>query len=181
MSTVMRFGTLMQIPRRLSHHVPRVPILETDSYVEKTPWRYFLGNANNISTHVVSRWFNIEMDEFQLYKLAHLEVYSISEVAKMEIVGNPNNDSNLNRFSLANMKGHMLFQDGRALTEEELMEILKSSLGSKSLDELDGLLLNKGLNKKEVVDHCRQFGRTQEDEDAAALDLLRSGMTAEVD
>ena len=62
------------------------------------------------------------MDDFQLYKLAHLEVYSISEVAKMEIVGNPNNDSNLNRFSLANMKGHMLFQDGRALTEEELME-----------------------------------------------------------
>ena len=120
------------------------------------------------------------MDEFQLYKLAHLEVYSISEVAKMEIVGNPNNDSNLNRFSLANMKGHMLFQDGRALTEEELMEILKSSLGSKSLDEMDGLLLNKEMNKKEVVDHCRQFGRTQEDEDAAALDLLRSGMTAEV-
>ena len=181
MSTVMRFGTLMQIPRRLSHHVPRVPILETDSYVEKTPWRYFLGSANNISTQVVFRWFSIEMDEFQLYKLAHLEVYSISEVAKMEIVGNPNNDSNLNRFSLANMKGHMLFQDGRALTEEELMEILKSSLGSKSLDEMDLLLLNKGMNKKEVVDHCRQFGRTQEDEDATALDLLRSGMTAEVD
>ena len=153
MSTVMRFGTLMQIPRRLSHHVPRVPILETDSYVEKTPWRYFLGNANNISTQVVFRWFNIEMDEFQLYKLAHLEVYSISEVAKMDIVVVPNG-SNL---SLANMKGHKLFQDGRALTEEELMDILKSTLGSKSLDEMDRLLMEEKMKNKDVVDHCCQF------------------------
>ena len=40
MITVMRFGSMMQIPHRLSHHVPRVPVLETDNYVEKTPWRY---------------------------------------------------------------------------------------------------------------------------------------------
>ena len=65
------------------------------------------------------------MDEFQLYKLAHLEVYSISEVAKIEIVGDTNGSS-LNKFSLANMKGHKLFQDGRALTEQELMDIVKA-------------------------------------------------------
>ena len=118
------------------------------------------------------------MDEFQLYKLAHLEVYSISEVAKMEIVSDPNG-SNLNKFSLANMKGHKLFQDGRALTDEELMDILKSTLGSKSLDEMDRLMKEK-MNKEEVVDRCRQFGKSQEDEEAAALDLLKSGMTAEV-
>jgi len=162
MATVMRFGTTMQIPRRLSHHVPRVPILETDNYVDKTPWR----------------WFHIDMDEFQLYKLAHLEVYSITEVAKMEIVGDPNG-SNLNRFSLANMKGHKLFQDGQALTEEELMEILKSSLGSKSLDDMDRLLTKDKMNDKDVIDQCRQFGKTQEDEDAAALEQLKNGMTAE--
>ena len=96
------------------------------------------------------------MDEFQLYKLAHLEVYSISEVAKMEIVGDPNG-SNLNKFSLANMKGHKLFQDGRALTEEELMDILKSTLGSKSLDEMDRLLMEEKMKNKDVVDHCCQF------------------------
>ena len=116
------------------------------------------------------------MDEFQLYKLAHLEVYSISEVAKMDIVVVPNG-SNL---SLANMKGHKLFQDGRALTEEELMDILKSTLGSKSLDEMDRLLMEEKMRNKDVVDHCCQFGKTQEDEDAAAWDLLKSGMTAEV-
>ena len=77
------------------------------------------------------------MDEYQLYKLAHLEVYSISEVAKMEIVGDTNSSS-LNKFSLANMKGHKIFQDGRALIEEESVDIVK------------------------------------------ALDLLKSGMTAEV-
>ena len=119
------------------------------------------------------------MDEFQLYKLAHLEVYSIGEVAKMEIVGDPNG-SNLNKFSLANMKGHKLFQDGRALTDEELMDILKSTLGSKSLDEMDRLLMKEKMKNTDVVDHCRQFGKTQEDEDAAAWDLLKSGMTAEV-
>ena len=119
------------------------------------------------------------MDEFQLYKLAHLEVYSITEVAKMEIVGDPNG-SNLNRFSLANMKGHKLFQDGQALTEEELMEILKSSLGSKSLDDMDRLLTKDKMNDKDVIDQCRQFGKTQEDEDAAALEQLKNGMTAEV-
>ena len=118
------------------------------------------------------------MDEFQLYKLSHMAVYSISEVAKMEIVGDPNG-SNLNKFSLANMKGHKLFQDGRALTDEELMDILKSTLGSKSLDEMDRLMKEK-MNKEEVVDRCRQFGKSQEDEEAAALDLLKSGMTAEV-
>ena len=123
MITVMRFGSMMQIPRRLSHHVPRVPILETDNYVEKTPWR--------CKTHTIfllfhfSRWFNIDMDEFQLYKLAHLEVYSISEVAKIEIVGDTNGSS-LDKFSLANMKGHKLFQDRRALTEQELMDIVKA-------------------------------------------------------
>ena len=119
------------------------------------------------------------MDEFQLYKLAHLEVYSISEVAKMEIVSDPNG-SNLNKFSLANMKGHKLFQDGRALTEEELIDILKSTLGPKSLDEMDRLLMKEKMKKEEVVERCRQFGQTQEDEEAAALDLLKSGMTAEV-
>ena len=93
------------------------------------------------------------MDEFQLYKLAHLEVYSISEVAKMDIVVVPNG-SNL---SLANMKGHKLFQDGRALTEEELMDILKSTLGSKSLDEMDRLLMEEKMKNKDVVDHCCQF------------------------
>ena len=45
MATVMRFGTTMQIPRRLSHHVPRVPILETDNYAEKTPWRCAVSNT----------------------------------------------------------------------------------------------------------------------------------------
>ena len=119
------------------------------------------------------------MDEFQLYKLAHLEVYSISEVAKMEIVSDPNG-SNLNKFSLANMKGHKLFQDGRALTEEELIDILKSTLGPKSLDEMDRLLMKEKMKKEEVVERCCQFGQTQEDEEAAALDLLKSGMTAEV-
>ena len=117
------------------------------------------------------------MDEFQLYKLAHMEVYSITEVANMEIVGDPNCD--LNKFSLANMKGHKLFQDGRALTDEELMDILKSTLGSKSLNEMDRLLMEENMKNKDVVDHCCQFGETQEDEDAA-WDLLKRGMSSEV-
>ena len=36
------------------------------------------------------------------------------------------------------------------------------------------------MNNEDLVDHCRQFGEIQEDEDATALDLLKSGVTAEV-
>ena len=87
MATVMGFCTMMQIPRRLSHHVPRVPILETDNYVCR---KDSLEVRSTLFCFYFSRWFNIDMDEYQLYKMAHLEVYSISEVAKMEIVGDPN-------------------------------------------------------------------------------------------
>ena len=137
MATVMGFCTMMQIPCRLSHHVPRVPILETDNYVCR---KDSLEVRSTLFCFYFSRWFNIDMDEYQLYNMAHLEVYSISEVAKMEIVGDPNGCS-LNKFSLANMKGHKFFQGGRALTEEELMDILKSTLGSNSLDKIFRLLL----------------------------------------
>ena len=72
MVTVMRTGTVFQIPKKLSHHVPRVPILDTSTFFEKTPWK----------------WYNIDMDQFQLYKKAETLIYSISEVAAMNIVSN---------------------------------------------------------------------------------------------
>ena len=58
--------------------------------------------------------------------------------------------------------------------------ILKSTLGSKYLDEIYCLLLNRKMNNEDAFDHCRQFGKTQEVEDTTALDLLKSGVTAEV-
>ena len=116
------------------------------------------------------------MEKFQLYKVAREETYSnCSEVAKMEIVGSDNSDE----FSLANMKGpHMLYQDGRALTDEELMGILKSTLGSKSLARMSSLILEDGLEDGDVVEQCKQFGKSQADEDSSSGLLLSSGMTS---
>ena len=114
MVTVMRTGTVFQIPKKLSHHVPRVPILDTSTFFEKTPWK----------------WYNIDMDQFQLYKKAETLIYSISEVAAMNIVSN--SDAQVSHtFTIGNMKMHRLLLDGNMLTEEQELNVLKSNLSKE--------------------------------------------------
>ena len=98
--------------------MPRVPILDTSTFFEKTPWK----------------WYNIDMDQFQLYKKAETLIYSISEVAAMNIVSN--SDAQVcHTFTIENMKMHRLLLDGNMLTEEQELNVLKSNL-SKEVNSL---------------------------------------------
>ena len=118
MVTVMRTGTVFQIPKKLSHHVPRVPILDTSAYFEKTPWK----------------WYHLDMEQFQLYKKAETLIYSISEVAAINIVSN--SDAQVcQTFTIENMKMHKLLLDGKMLTEEQELNVLKANL-SKEVNSL---------------------------------------------
>ena len=54
MITVHRSGSIVSIPKRLSHHVPTVPIIESVAFENKI----------KVTFH------DIDAEEFQIYKLA---------------------------------------------------------------------------------------------------------------
>ena len=70
MVTVHRSGSILSIPRRLSHHVPTVPIIESEAFENR----------------IVVKFHDIDSDEFQIDKKATVEEYSLVK-AEMEIVG----------------------------------------------------------------------------------------------
>ena len=142
--------------------MPRVPILETYDYLEKTPWK----------------WYNLDMEQFQLYKKVQEVIYSISEVASINIVSS-SDVNNLNMFSLANMKMHTLFLDGNPLTKEQEIEVLKSTLGSKSREQMESLA-REGWKDEDIVEHCREHGMTSEEEDMAYRRVLQNQKNKEV-
>ena len=64
---------MMQIPRRLSHHVPTVPIKDSEQFVEVFKVKFC----------------DLDSDEFQMYKRATEDEYCLNKNVKWEIVGKP--------------------------------------------------------------------------------------------
>ena len=73
MVQVHRSGSIVSIPRKLSHHVPRVPIIESQDFEKKL----------NVDFH------SMDSEEFKLYKTANVEEYNLVRSADFEIVGKP--------------------------------------------------------------------------------------------
>ena len=69
MVQVHRSGSIVSIPRRLSHHVPTVPIIDSQDYERKESVKYF----------------SMEAEEFQLYKVALVDQYQMVERAEWEV------------------------------------------------------------------------------------------------
>jgi hypothetical protein len=99
MVTVQRNGIQMQIPRKLSHHIPTVPIADSDDCIVKD----------------VVKFYDIDSDEFQLYKHAVEEEYCLNRKAAWEIVGKP-------KFSLSRRSN-----EAPSAVELRLMELLQGS------------------------------------------------------
>ena len=152
MVTINRLGSMMQIPRKLSHHVPRVPILDSEDFVERT-----------------QKFFSLDMDEFQLYKMAQVEEYSVSEVAAMEVVGMEVVGGG--GLSLANFRAHKLYIDGKEVTKEQMLEILKAVMGKKSVEELERMLA-EGWSIEQLIEHFKEHGKTEKEELEEAVRVL---------
>ena len=73
MVQVHRSGSTVSIPRKLSHHVPIVPIIESQDYEKKLNLEFQ----------------SMDSEEFQLYKTANVEQYNLVKSANFEIVGKP--------------------------------------------------------------------------------------------
>ena len=71
MVQVHRSGSIVSIPRKLSHHVPVVPIIDSLDHEMK----------------VTTIFADIDSEEYQLYKRAKVDEYCIVERANWEIVG----------------------------------------------------------------------------------------------
>ena len=79
---VTRNGTKMQIPRKLSHHIPSMPIWSTDAFQEKVPqfcskWLVQGVVLLYCNSQERQKFDDIESEDFQLYKRAVEEEYQL--------------------------------------------------------------------------------------------------------
>lgn len=73
MDTIFRNGTPLQIPRKISYHVPTMPILESNLFEDK----------------LNEKFQDIDSEEFKMYKEAIMDEYCMNDKANWEIVGKP--------------------------------------------------------------------------------------------
>ena len=70
MITVHRSGSIVSIPKRLSHHVPTVPIIESVAFENKI----------KVTFH------DIDAEEFQIYKFASEEEYKLGQQNNLTVL-----------------------------------------------------------------------------------------------
>ena len=122
MIQVHRSGSIVSIPKKLSHHVPRIPILESQDYDRKV----------NMNFH------DINSEEFQLYKTASVEEYNLHSSVDFEIVGKCTTKNKNN----PELDKAVKFMNGKQ-TEGDLSR-LRTQLVSKAREEMEEMLPRDG-------------------------------------
>ena len=145
MVQVHRSGSSVSIPRRLSHHVPVVPIIDSQEFEQK----------------LTIQFHDPSSEDFQLYKSAEESLYQLEDRVNCDIVGKQ-------KFSFKNRKSRQLtdvehkvmeiLQD-RDVTAEEVIEIFRNILTEENIDQMDQIISDSSKNSDEIVTHFFQKGQ----------------------
>ena len=127
MVQVHRSGSIVSIPRKLSHHVPIVPIIESQDFEKKL----------NVDYH------SMDSEEFKLYKTANVEEYNLINSADFEIVGKPKLQPKKKSKNPTEDDVDDLSQKLGAKSLELMEEILRQGISAEDMPEAILSMANK--------------------------------------
>ena len=146
MVQVPRSGSSVSIPRRLSHHVPVVPIIDSQEFEQK----------------LTIQFHDPASDDFQLYKSAEESLYQLVDRVDCDIVGKQ-------KFSFRNRKSRQLtdvelkvmeiLKDRDDATAEDIIEIFRKILVEENIDQMEQIISDSSKNSDEIVAHFFQKGQ----------------------
>ena len=135
MVQVHRSGSIVSIPRRLSHHVPTVPIIE----------------AEDLENKVSTKFFDLESEEFQLYKTADVCEYNLVK-ADTDIVGKQKFPFQKKSRNFSEVEQKLLdLLEGRDASSEELLHLLKDILSEENLTLMEEMKNNGNAIEKIIA------------------------------
>ena len=141
MATVTRGGVKIQVPRRVSHHIPVMPIMDGELFQER------------LRVH----FDDIDSEEFQMYKNALIDEYCLNPKAPWEIVGKP-------KFKLLRQASSvptpvelkvLELLGGTEALPEEILRILKGILVESDLILIKDMLRD-GTPVEKIIKHFLQ-------------------------
>jgi len=125
MAEVMRNGVMVLVPRKISDHIPTVPIHSTDRFVANE-WNENLG---------------LDDDDLQIYKTPHSDIYQLHK-HKWEFFG-----------KIDFRKMMITAMDGNAwMSGQEKFEIMKTMVSDKEKRKMEKML-KMGYTHDDVVNH----------------------------
>ena len=145
MVQVHRSGSSVSIPRRLSHHVPVVPIIDSQEFEQK----------------LTIQFHDPASEDFQLYKSAEESLYQLVDRVNCNIVGKQ-------KFSFRNRKSRQLTDvelkvmeilKDRDATAEDIIEIFRKILIEENIDQMERIISDSSKNSDEIVTHFFQKGQ----------------------
>ena len=145
MVQVHRSGSSVSIPRRLSHHVPVVPIIDSQEFEQK----------------LTIQFHDPASEDFQLYKSAEESLYQLVDRVNCDIVGKQ-------KFSFKNRKSHQLTDvelkvmemlRDRDVTAEDIIEVFRKILTEENIDQMERMISDSSKNSDEIVTHFFQKGQ----------------------
>merc|ERR1712013_374750 len=184
MEEIVRNGKLTMVPRKISDHIPAVPIHSVDGFVV-TEWNENLG---------------LEDEELQIYKTPICDIYELHrhrweffgkmDFRKMMILALDGDAwmNGMQKYEL--MKGLVSEKDQKKMekmlkqgyTPEEIVEHFlddaQKKSGTETLAKKMEKLLEQGHSKKDVMKMMMQVGKSQEEETRDTAETMKHIMTS---
>merc|ERR1711970_218462 len=178
---IVRIGKLTMVPRKISDHIPAVPIHSVDRFVV-TEWNENLG---------------LEDEELQIYKTPICDIYELHrhrweffgkmDFRKMMILALDGDAwmNGMQKYELMKSlvsekeqkKMEKLLEGKEDLSDDEVLELMKNELGAESQKKMEELL-KQGHSKKDVVKMMMQVGKSQEEETRDTAETMKHIMTS---
>merc|ERR1712179_538844 len=181
MEEIVRNGKLTMVPRKISDHIPAVPIHSVDRFIV-TEWNENLG---------------LEDEELQIYKTPICDIYELHrhrweffgkmDFRKMMILA-LDGDAWMNGMQKYELMKSLvsdkktchkkkLLEGKEDLSDDEVLELMKNELGAESQKKMEELL-KQGHSKKDVVKMMMQVGKSQEEETRDTAETMKHIMTS---
>merc|ERR1712179_857516 len=181
MEEIVRNGKLTMVPRKISDHIPAVPIHSVDRFIV-TEWNENLG---------------LEDEELQIYKTPICDIYELHrhrweffgkmDFRKMMILALDGDAwmNGMQKYELMKSlvsekeqkKMEKLLEGKEDLSDDEVLELMKNELGAESQKKMEELL-KQGHSKKDVVKMMMQVGKSQEEETRDTAETMKHIMTS---
>jgi len=214
MEEIIRNGKLTMVPRKISDHIPTVPIHSVDRFITwewnenlgledeelqiyKTPiceiyelhrhrWEFF-GKMDFRKMMILAldgeAWLN-GMQKYELMKslVSEKDQKKMEKMLKQgyspeEIVEHFMDDAEKKSGSQSLARKMEKLMEGKDLTDDEMMELLKSEMGEESKKQMEELI-KKGHSPKDVMKMMMQTGKTQEEETRDTAETMKHIMTS---
>merc|ERR1712198_634908 len=186
MEEIIRNGKLTLVPRKISDHIPIVPIHSVDRFVV-TEWNENLG---------------LDDEDLQIYKTPYTECYELhkqrlefmktlvsekdqKKMDKMlkqgyspdEIVQHFLEDAEKKSGTQSLAKKIEELTKGKDLSDDEILEIMKNEMGDESKKKMEELI-KQGHSKQEVMKMMMASGKLQEEETRDTAETMKHIMTS---